>query len=70
VVEDPRDDLVIVSAQGQVIRLPLAGISLIGRATQGVRIMRLSDEDKVASVAMVNEALVEEAAAAEPVKTA
>ena len=69
-VEDTRDDLVVVSAQGQIIRLPLAGISLIGRATQGVRIMRLSDDDKVASVAMVSESQVEEAAIAEPDQSA
>jgi len=55
-ITDASADLVIVSSQGQVIRLALTGISLIGRATQGVRIMRLQDGDKVASVAMVSEA--------------
>jgi DNA gyrase subunit A len=54
------DDLVIVSTNGQVIRLALKGISLIGRATQGVRIMRLNDNDKVASIALVGEAKLEE----------
>jgi DNA gyrase subunit A len=58
-INDATDDLVIVSTQGQVIRLALAGISLIGRATQGVRIMRMADEDKVASVALVGEAKLE-----------
>ncbi len=58
-ITDARDDLVIVSTQGQVIRLALAGISLIGRATQGVRIMKLADGDKVASVALVGEAQLE-----------
>jgi DNA gyrase subunit A len=64
-IEDSRDDLVVVSAQGQIIRLPLAGISLIGRATQGVRVMRLADEDKVASVAMVSESQVADEATVE-----
>jgi len=58
-ITDTTDDLVIVSIQGQVIRLALAGISLIGRATQGVRIMRMKDGDKVASVALVGETQIE-----------
>jgi DNA gyrase subunit A len=59
-IESTEDDLVIVSTQGQVIRLALNGISLIGRATQGVRIMRLKDGDKVASVAVVGESKLDE----------
>lgn len=53
-------DLVVVSTQGQVIRIPVKGISLIGRATQGVRIMRMAEGDKVASVALIGEPAVEE----------
>ena len=58
-ITNTTDDVVIVSTQGQIIRLNLAGISLIGRATQGVRIMRLAEGDKVASVALVGEAAIE-----------
>jgi len=54
------DEVVVVSTQGQVIRMPLAGISLIGRATQGVRVMRMAEGDKVASVALVGEPEVEQ----------
>ena len=57
------DDLVVVSTQGQVIRIPVGSISLIGRATQGVRVMRLAEGDKVASVALIGEPEVDEAAA-------
>ena len=60
-ISDVKEDLVIVSTQGQVIRLALKAISLIGRATQGVRIMRLNAGDKVASVALVGESQLEEA---------
>ncbi len=56
-----KDDLVIVSINGQLIRLGLKDISLIGRATQGVRIMRMNDGDKVASIALVGETKLEEA---------
>ncbi len=47
-------DMVIISAKGQVIRLPLKGVSVLGRATQGVRLMRFKEEaDQVASVTLV-----------------
>ncbi|MFA6534606.1 MAG: DNA gyrase C-terminal beta-propeller domain-containing protein, partial [Patescibacteria group bacterium] len=47
-------DAVVISEKGQVIRLPLKSVPAIGRATQGVRIMRFKEEgDKVASVAVV-----------------
>jgi DNA gyrase subunit A len=59
-IENASDDLVIVSSQGVVIRLALKDVSLIGRATQGVRIMRLKDSDEVSSVAMIGEAKLEE----------
>jgi DNA gyrase subunit A len=58
-ITDPRDEVVVVSTQGQVIRMALSGISLIGRATQGVRVMRMADADKVASVALVGESELE-----------
>ena len=70
-LESENDDLVIVSTQGQVIRQPLASISLIGRATQGVRIMRMKEGDKVASVAMISDTkLDEELADIEPADNA
>lgn len=59
-IESIDDDLVIVSTNGQVIRLPLKEISLIGRATQGVRIMRMKEGDKVASVALIGESKLKE----------
>jgi DNA gyrase subunit A len=46
-------DLIITSLQGQIIRIPLASISVLGRATQGVRIMKPSAGDKVAAAAII-----------------
>ncbi len=60
VITSDEDDLVAVSTQGQIIRVPLKSVSLISRATQGVRIMRLNDGDKVASVALIAEKEIEE----------
>ncbi|HSX14352.1 MAG TPA: DNA gyrase subunit A [Candidatus Saccharimonadales bacterium] len=59
-ITQDSDDLVVVSTQGQIIRLPLKAISLIGRATQGVRIMRLKEGDRVASVALIGESKLEQ----------
>lgn len=58
-IQTDEDDVVIVSGQGQVIRLATKDISLIGRATQGVRIMRMKEGDKVASVALVSESVLD-----------
>ncbi|MBA3757907.1 DNA gyrase subunit A [Candidatus Saccharibacteria bacterium] len=46
-------EVIIISAQGQTIRLGLKNIPSLGRATQGVRIMRLNDKDRVVSLALV-----------------
>lgn len=47
-------DLIIISAQGQVIRLPYKSVPSLGRDTQGVRLMRFKeDDDQVASVTWV-----------------
>jgi DNA gyrase subunit A len=49
-----RGDLIVISEKGQVIRLALKSVSVLGRATQGVRVMRFKQEgDKVASVTLV-----------------
>jgi len=58
-LESDSDDLVVISTSGQVIRLAVKDISLIGRATQGVRIMRMKEGDKVASVALIGETILE-----------
>jgi DNA gyrase subunit A len=46
-------DLVIISKSGQTIRTPLNDVSTLGRATQGVRVMRLEEGDKVASATII-----------------
>ncbi len=47
-------EVIIVSSQGQTIRLGLKAIPELGRATQGVRIMRLNKGDEVVSLALVD----------------
>jgi len=50
-----EEDLIVISQHGQVIRTGVKSISLLGRATQGVRIMRLDEGDKVASGACLKD---------------
>jgi DNA gyrase subunit A len=51
---DDTQEIIMISAAGQTIRLGLKDIPQLGRATQGVRIMRLNDTDKVVSLALVD----------------
>ena len=47
-------DLMMISVKGQVVRTPMKTVSTLGRATQGVRMMRFKqDGDKVASIALL-----------------
>ncbi|UCH85707.1 MAG: DNA gyrase subunit A [Candidatus Latescibacterota bacterium] len=51
-----RDDIMIITRKGVVIRCPLSQLSVIGRATQGVRLINLDEGDVVTDVAhLVNE---------------
>jgi DNA gyrase subunit A len=55
VINEKEDrDLLAISDKGQVIRVPLGSISVLGRDTQGVRIMKFKEEkDGIASVTLV-----------------
>ncbi|MBI5606647.1 MAG: DNA gyrase subunit A [Deltaproteobacteria bacterium] len=46
-----EDDLMIITDRGKIIRLRIKDISVIGRNTQGVRLINLEDQEKVVSVA-------------------
>ena len=61
-VVQESDDVLVVSDDGVIIRMEAAGISVLGRATQGVRIMRLSEGARVISVALTDRAESEDAA--------
>lgn len=54
VVYGDESDLVVISAKGQVIRLGLKGVNVLGRDTQGVRVMRFKEgDDTVANVTLI-----------------
>jgi len=47
------DDVLLMSATGKIQRIRVTDISVIGRNTQGVRVMRLDDDDKLVSIARI-----------------
>ena len=51
-VED-NSDVVVITDTGMLIRLPLQQISTLGRATQGVRLIHLKDEQTVSTISIV-----------------
>ncbi len=48
------DDLMVINKSGITIRIGVDTLRVMGRATQGVKVIRLRDEDKIASVAKVS----------------
>ena len=57
------DEVLMITQQGMIIRMPTSGVRAIGRATQGVRLIEVEGDDKVVSVARLVE---KEDEAAEP----
>ncbi|WP_339734311.1 DNA gyrase subunit A [uncultured Sunxiuqinia sp.] len=48
-----ENDLMIITQNGLTIRLPISALRVMGRAAQGVRLINLKEEDRIASVARV-----------------
>jgi DNA gyrase subunit A len=62
-----KDDLMIINKSGMVIRMAVSDMRVMGRATQGVRLIRLQDDDTITSVTKIeieesveNEAIMDE----------
>ena len=49
----PEQELLLVTTEGIVIRTNVSDISVVGRNTQGVILMRTKDDDKIAALATV-----------------
>ena len=50
ITSEENKELIAISRKGQVIRTSIQSVSILGRATQGVRVMKLDGGDKLASV--------------------
>lgn len=55
-----NDEIMIINTSGTVIRLEVNGISRFGRSTRGVKLMRIGEDDSVASIAKLSEHIEEE----------
>lgn len=58
-IDDDVSEVLLISTKGQAIRVGLKDVPNLGRTTQGVIIMRVGEEDKVASVGLMSEQPVE-----------
>ena len=48
-----KDELMLITEKGMIVRSPIKDIRSTGRSTQGVRLMKLDKDDKIASVAKI-----------------
>ena len=63
-IEPLMDEAILISQNGQTIRLSLDDIKMLGRTTQGVTIMRLSEGDSVSSIGLMESSPKEDEPAA------
>ncbi len=55
-----NDQLMIINKSGLIIRLEVEQLRVMGRATQGVRLIKLNDDDEIASIAKIEDVKEEE----------
>jgi DNA gyrase subunit A len=60
VLVEQGDELMVVTDSGKIIRTKVGGVSVIGRNTMGVTIIRLSDDERVVAIARLSESSDEE----------
>ncbi|MCJ7773597.1 MAG: DNA gyrase subunit A, partial [Desulfobacterales bacterium] len=55
ILVNEADDLMIMANSGKLVRIPVAGISVISRNTQGVKLMDIVKDEKVAGAVLLAE---------------
>jgi DNA gyrase subunit A len=58
---EPAEQLMLVTDQGKLIRMPVRDIRIAGRATMGVTLFKVADEEHVVSAARIRESDEDEA---------
>ncbi len=53
-IDAENDDLMMITSEGTIIRTAVSGISVMGRATQGVTLMKTSNGEKIVSIAITS----------------
>ena len=59
-ITDDDKDLMIITTQGIIIRLDVNSVSQMGRVTKGVKLINLKEDNKVASISLVNKENIDE----------
>src|SRR5699024_3363525 len=54
-----EEDIMLITAAGVLIRIPVETVSQTGRNTQGVRLIRLKDDEEVATIAKIDQEEIE-----------
>ena len=49
----PEDEIMLINSSGTLVRVPIAEVSVMGRNTQGVRLMKLEDDETLVGVERV-----------------
>jgi DNA gyrase subunit A len=62
------DDVMFITAEGMIVRSPVAEFRPMGRNTQGVRLVNLKDEDRLVAIEVINAREVEEFQQITPVR--
>jgi DNA gyrase subunit A len=52
------DELMIINKSGIIIRMAVSALRVVGRATQGVRLIKLNDNDSISSIAKIEQLLI------------
>ena len=53
-------EVMLITYRGKIIRMPAAGVSMIGRSTQGVRVIGVGEDDRVVAIARLPEPTADE----------
>lgn len=59
-IEDEEKDIMIITNEGTIIRLPLNQVSQLSRVTQGTKLINLKNDQKVSAFALVDKTIEEE----------
>ena len=64
-IVEPEKEVVIMTDSGMTMRMPIDQISILGRATQGLRLINLKDNQKVSTISLVDKEVSNEDSAEE-----
>jgi DNA gyrase subunit A len=53
-------EVMLITYRGKIIRMPAAGVSMIGRSTQGVRVIGVGADDRVMAIARLPQSAADE----------